>query len=317
MKTRSKKRMKVLPAAGILFLGLSAGWLLATKCSAPEESRKNTSEAKFENRLSRIVGDMPGKFGVAVISGEGDTLTFNNSSDYPMMSMFKLHEAIAVCYMLDAGGSGLDSVISVSRSTLDPDTWSPMLKDYSGEILSPTVGELVDYILVHSDNNASNLLFERIVATDETDSLIRIMLQNDYFKILCKETHIKTDNDRSYDNRTSPLAYAALLNRVFTDSIVSPEKQEFIRAAMEKCRTGMSRIGAGLPEDVYFAHRTGSGYVNVRGEIVAVNDGGYVRTPSGKSYSIAVFVKDFGGTQADAEDAIARISESIYNFMCE
>ena len=79
----------------------------------------------------------------------------------------------------------------------------------------------------------------------------------------------------------------------------------------------MSRIGAGLPEDVYFAHRTGSGYVNVRGEIVAVNDGGYVRTPSGKSYSIAVFVKDFGGTQADAEDAIARISESIYNFMCE
>ena len=128
-----------------------------------------------------------------------------------------------------------------------PDTWSPMLKDYSGEILSPTVGELVDYILVHSDNNASNMLFERIVATDETDSLIRIMLPQDDFKIVWKESHMKTDNDRSYDNRTSPLAYAALLNRVFTDSIVSPEKQEFIRAAMEKCRTGMSRIGADFP----------------------------------------------------------------------
>ena len=32
--------MKVLPAAGILFLGLSAGWLLATKCSARKKAEK-------------------------------------------------------------------------------------------------------------------------------------------------------------------------------------------------------------------------------------------------------------------------------------
>lgn len=79
----------------------------------------------------------------------------------------------------------------------------------------------------------------------------------------------------------------------------------------------MARIAAGLPEGVSFAHRTGSGYINSRGEVIAVNDGGYVLLPSGMGYSIAVLVKDFGGEPEEAEKVIAQISKAVYEFIAE
>lgn len=44
---------------------------------------------------------------------------------------------------------------------------------------------------------------------------------------------------------------------------------------------------------------------------------GYVLLPSGKGYSIAVLVKDFGGDQEEAEKIIAQISKAVYEFIAE
>ena len=288
-------------------------------CGNGRHRKSGNSDGYIElkRQLEEIVGDRQGKFGVAVIFDGKDTVTFNNSSDYPMMSMFKLHEAIAVCHALDVRRAGLDEEIEVRRGELDPDTWSPMLKEYTEDSFNVTVGKLIDYILVDSDNNASNLLFDRVISTLETDRYIRSVLPQDDFRIVYRESDMKADISRSYDNRTSPLSYACLVDRLFTESVVSDVKQDFIRQAMGRCNTGMARIAAGLPEGVSFAHRTGSGYINSRGEVIAVNDGGYVLLPSGKGYSIAVLVKDFGGDQEEAEKIIAQISKAVYEFIAE
>lgn len=274
-----------------------------------------TRYAAIKEKLKEITDDKPGRFGVAVIIDNTDTITLNNTADYPMMSMFKLHEAIAVCHVLEAEHKGLDSIMEISRSELDPDTWSPMLKDYKGPRFAVSIKDLLTYILVDSDNNASNLLFDRIVSPKETDAYIRSAVCSGDFRILHSEHDMKQDISKSYDNTCSPLSYAILINEVFTDSIIHRSDQEFIKAAMEKCNTGMSRLAAGLPENsgVNFAHRTGSGYINSRGEVTAINDGGYVQLPSGMGYSIAVFVRDFAGKQEEAEKIIARISSAVYN----
>lgn len=293
---------------------LCYGMLLLSSCCA---SGNSDGYIELKRQLEEIVGDRPGKFGVSVIFDGKDTVTFNNSSDYPMMSMFKLHEAIAVCHALDVRRAGLDEEIEVRRGELDPDTWSPMLKEYTEDSFNVTVGKLIDYILVDSDNNASNLLFDRVISTLETDRYIRSVLPQDDFRIVYRESDMKADISRSYDNRTSPLSYACLVDRLFTERVVSDVKQDFIRQAMGRCNTGMARIAAGLPEGGSFAHRTGSGYINSRGEVIAVNDGGYVLLPSGKGYSIAVLVKDFGGDQEEAEKIIAQISKAVYEFIAE
>ena len=146
-----------------------------------------------------------------------------------------------------------------------------MLKDYTTDIFSVSVKSLLDYTLVSSDNNASNILFEKVVSVVETDDYIHTLLPENDFCLVYKESEMKEDINRSYINCSSPLSYASLVDRLFTDSIVSKEKQDFIKDAMSRCDTGMSRIAAGLPAipGISFAHRTGSGYVDSLGRIIA------------------------------------------------
>lgn len=44
--------------------------------------------------ISQIVSACPGEIGVAIIINNTDTVKVNNRSVYPMMSVFKLHQAI-------------------------------------------------------------------------------------------------------------------------------------------------------------------------------------------------------------------------------
>lgn len=305
------KGCHTLAMAVVFGLGVAAcGSGTDKECVIPGKER-------LEARLMEITGGAPGKIGVGVVYENCDTMVVNDTPDYPMMSMFKLHEAIAASHVIDSRSASLDSVLVICCNELDADTWSPMMKEHSGDTISLTVGELLDYTLVHSDNNTSNILFERIVTPSATDSYIRSISPEGEFNITWMEADMKKDIMKSYDNRTSPLAYACLVNRLFTDSVLSSANQGFIKDAMRRCQTGLGRIAAGLPADgsVGFAHRTGSGYVNANGEIIAVNDGGYVSLPDGRGYSIAVFVKDFKGPQEAADSVIALVSSAVYNHL--
>ena len=106
------------------------------------------------------------------------------------------------------------------------------------------------------------------------------------------------DHSRAYSNTTSPLGAAELMDRLFTDSLVSREKQDFIKEALRECTTGKDRIAAPLTgkEGVGIAHKTGSGY-SENGVLAAHNDVAYISLPDGTHYTLAVFVKDFRGTE--------------------
>ena len=52
------------------------------------------------------------------------------------------------------------SVVLGLKTTSSANLWSPMLKDYSGPVISLTVRDLLRYTLTQSDNNASNLMFK-------------------------------------------------------------------------------------------------------------------------------------------------------------
>ncbi len=126
-----------------------------------EKFNREEGYVALEKELAGIVDSVPGQVGIAIIINNKDTVTLNNTNDYPLMSMFKLHEAIAVCHTLDMHSIGLDTAITLSINELDKNTWSPMLKDYTTDIFSVSVKSLLDYTLVSSDNNASNILFEK------------------------------------------------------------------------------------------------------------------------------------------------------------
>lgn len=285
--------------------------ILLTACRQ-REAVSNDYKTGLEKELTAISDSAKGDVGIALIY-DGDTLTVNNDAIYPMMSVFKLHQAVALCRMFEENGTSLDSVMTLRRSELDPDTWSPMLKDHTGEEISLPMRRLLEYTLIESDNNASNEMFVRLMSPAACDSVIAGIIPRGSFEIRFNEAEMQADHSRAYSNRTSPLGAAILIDRLFTDTLVGKSYQDFIKSALLRCQTGPDKISAALSETegITIGHKTGSGYRDENGRLAASNDVAFVTLPDGRHYALAVFVKDFDGTDAEAAATIARISAAV------
>lgn len=284
------------------------------------ESVKTTSLTDvLTDSISRIAAECPGEVGVAVIVKNTDTVAINNESIYPMMSVFKVHQALAICNDFDRRGITLDTVMELNQNELDPKTWSPMLKEHTESVISLPVRELLRYTLTQSDNNASNYMFRKLVDVAATDSFVATLIPRSDFQIAYTEEEMSADHDKAYSNHTSPLGAAVLINRLFTESIVSKVKQDFVTTTLGECKTGTDRIVAPLleKEGVKIAHKTGSGYTNEDGVLAAHNDVAYITLPNGVNYSLAIFVKDFKGNEKQASQYMAHISNAVYSILSQ
>ena len=315
--TRSKTRLLVLCVVAACAVVL-AFWMFPN--SAPKGKAQSSLTAVLADSLSRIASACPGEMGVAVIVNDAETIAVNNQSVYPLMSVFKVHQALALCDDFDKKGLSLDTLLTINRSELDPNTWSPMMKDHPKSVMSLTARDLLRYTLTQSDNNASNLLFKRLVDVAKTDSFVATIIPRSSFRIAYTEEEMAADHDRAYANYTSPLGAAILMNRLFTEKLVSDGKQDFIKNTLKECETGTDRIVAPLLEEpgAVIAHKTGSGYVDENGVLVAHNDVAYICLPHNNiSYTLAVFVKDFRGNEAQASRYIARVSAVVYSLLTQ
>ena len=291
-KIRISITVIALISAGVAAMSLSR----PVKDSAGSPSYKES----LTGAISGIVSGCPGETGVAVIIGSTDTVTVNNGNIYPMMSVFKVHQALAVCNAFDRSGQSLDTMMTIRRDALDPETWSPMMKEHPEPVIRLTVKDLMRYSLIWSDNNASNFMFSSLVSVPGTDSFIATLIPRSSFRIAYSESEMAADHSRAYSNTTSPLGAAELMDR----------------EALRECTTGKDRIAAPLTgkEGVGIAHKTGSGY-SENGVLAAHNDVAYISLPDGTHYTLAVFVKDFRGTEQQASEVIARISAAVYSIL--
>lgn len=272
-------------------------------------------ETCIERQIAEIITDVPGTVGVAFVS-DSDTVTVNNGQRFPMMSVFKLHQALAVMHRLDSLGWSPDSLLFISATELDRNTWSPMLKKYDDKYFRISIADLVHYSLTVSDNNASNILFTHIISPQETDVFLKSIADDRTFDIRYAESDMKAIHSLSYANSTTTLSAALLLRQVFKTEIVGQAGQDIIKEALVSVTTGQDRLGAILSDDsgIFFAHKTGSGYRNETGELIAHNDVGYFSFPDGHDYSLAVFIKDFRGSETEASAVIADISRCVYDY---
>lgn len=312
------RRIKIALAAVASIISSIASLMVPTACGTAVHDGTDSSYASIiSDTISEIVASYPGEIGVAVIIDDSDTVAVNNRNIYPMMSVFKVHQALALCDDFDRRGISLDTLITIRRDELDPHTWSPMMKDYPDSEFSLTVKDLLRYTLRQSDNNASNLMFRRLLGVEETDSFISTVIPRRDFRIAYTEAEMSADHRRAYSNSTSPLGAAELINRLFTDSLVSRDKQDFIMRTLGECETGKDRIAAPLldRDGVSIAHKTGSGYINEEGVLAAHNDVAYICLPNSTRYSLAVFVKDFKGNETQAAKAIAHVSAAVYSIL--
>lgn len=267
--------------------------------------------SRIHDKITEAVKGFRGKIGIAVIVDGKDTVTYNNSGHFPMMSVFKFHQALAVADFLQKKGIAMDTVIHIGKAELKDETYSPLRDKYPDGNLDMSVSDLLAYTLRFSDNNACDILFNHIVGVEDTDSYIR-SLGIDEFAIGADENAMHEDMGNSEKNWSTPLASAELLELFVTRRTVTGEYYDFIRKTMVECSTGESRLPLPLKgRKATIGHKTGTGFTNEKGELTGINDIGFVELENGCRYVITVFVTDSRESYADTERVIANVSAAV------
>lgn len=291
---------KIRKIALTVLLGGMSVWLCAQ------------TDASLRQELDERIGNCRAQVGIALVVDGKDTLTFQNEEAYPLMSVYKLHQALAVGNYLHELGKTPEERIVIRKEALKPDTYSPLRDKFPDGNLSLSVRELLEYTLQWSDNNACDILFAYTGGTAETDRYIRSLGLKE-FKVSCTEDEMHKDVDKCYGNWSAPLEMARLLEMLFTVNLDMGEFQPLIRQILLTCRTGLNRLPKPLEgTGVQIAHKTGTGGRNAAGDLMGINDAGVVFLPDGRRYVLVVFVKDSKESMEETEHIIADVSEIVY-----
>lgn len=289
----------------------------------PEGVRKIVNEeareprySQIEQRLDTYIRAKSARIGVAVIINGTDTISVNGRQEFPMLSVYKFPQALAVADYCTNHNMSLNDTIRISAAEMKPDTWSPMRDKYGRKDMALPLSEILAYSVMHSDNNACDVLFQLIGGPQLADSLMK-ELGYDEIHIQSTEAEMHNDPNLCYANRATPLQMAALFDRFYRQAMRHDSPiLEAVGAMMMQCVTGNNRLPLPLmPTNAEIGHKTGTGDVNSQGRIIAVNDAGYVFLPNKQGYAIAVFIADSGYGMADTEKIIADISEIVL-FSC-
>src|SRR5438445_6908622 len=141
---RHNRRM--IPATAVLILAATA----ATATPTPT----------LESRLAALAAEAGGVAGVAILHVEsGQRASLRGGERFCMASVYKLPIAIALLRSVDRGRIALDQKVTYGARDLRPGiAHSAIVDRAAGGSAAATVRELVEAMLIESDNTASDLV---------------------------------------------------------------------------------------------------------------------------------------------------------------
>ncbi len=267
----------------------------------------------LQQQIEAIIRSKQATVGVAVIGeDEKDPITVNNEHHYPMQSTYKFHLALAVLDQVDNNALSLEQKIHVTGKDLLPDTHSPLRDKYPRGNVDLPLMEILKYTVAQSDNNGCDILFRLLGGVEKVNRYVHDTGIRE-ISIAATEEDMHKDWDIQYTNWSTPLATAQLLEKVYHGKLLSPGSRSFLWNTMVETSTGTQRIKGLLPKDAVVAHKTGSGPTkdNI---IAACNDIGIVMLPSGKHFTIVVFIADSKEASNANESIIAEIAKTTWNY---
>lgn len=285
-------------------------YVLYFSISIALQAQQQTLESKIDNFLKGKKATV----GVAVLTDRNEILLYNNKMNYPLLSVFKFHVALAVLDKMNRQETPLDHIIHVKASQLQPNTYSPLRQKYPNQDLNISLGELLQYSISLSDNNACDILIKYAGGIGHIHQYIKKLDIND-FNLSETEDSMHRNPQKAYANWSTPSEMVRLLKMADEKNLFAPVYRDFLWKTMTETATGSNKLKGLLPSNTVVGHKTGSSDRNLKGVKMADNDAGIVIMPGGKKYYIAVFVTD--SSETDEEDAaiIAHISRIVYDEM--
>ena len=260
-----------------LALLLSLLWLVPQQASA----ESSPSLVQLEQQLVALVANKSADVGIAVLDlRSGNSVNIRGNRPYPMASTVKI--AVAATYLAQ---------VENGQRTLDH------------RIGGSTAANLMDRMIIHSDNVATDLLLKDLGGPDtvhqwlQSNGIANIRVDRTIAQLLRARRDL-------WDRRDSatPVAMVSLLQRLDTGNLLRPQSRSYLLDLMSRCMTGRNRMKALLPGGTRVEHKTGT----LDG---LTDDVGFITMPDGRRLAVAIFAR--GGR--DRPRTIAEAARTIYD----
>ncbi len=261
-----------------LFAFLVAGAFIAAQ---PAVAASKPELVPLEQQLAALAGAQPTELGFAAYDlGSDSSICINCEAAFPMASTVKIAVAAAYLSQVDFGRRSLDDRIG-----------------------SQTAGDLIQAMLIHSDNVATDRLIRNLGGPDEIHGWLKFHGLNKGIRVDRTIAELLSARRDLWDVRDSstPMAMIELLKKLETGNVLKPASHAYLLNLMGRCMTGKNRIRGLLPTSVRVENKTGT----LNG---LTSDVGYIRMPDGRKIAVAFFAR--GGT--DRPRAIAEAARAIY-----
>jgi len=236
--------------------------------------------ASLEQQLSFLVAGRSSDVGIAAVDlNTGESVSVRGNVAYPMASTVKVAVAALYLAQVDHGRRSLDDTIN-----------------------GVSARRLIDRMMIHSDNRATDVLLRDLGGPRVLDQWLRergvtgLRVDRTIAQLLADKRDLWDRRDSS-----TPLAMVDLLRRIYKAEIIKPESRNYLLDVMARCQTGKNRMKALLPRGVV-EHKTGTlnGYTS---------DVGFISLPDGRRIAVAMFAR--GG--ADRPRTLAQAARTIYD----
>lgn len=259
--------------------------------------------AGLEARLEERVQAATVQVGFAAVHVEsGARAGFAADTRFPMASVYKLPIALQVLHRIDAGQDRLDGSVRITPADRRGGARAIAARD-----TTRTVRALLEAMLVHSDNTASDLLLRRAggpaAVTERMRALGAADVRVDRYEQELLRGKVRFDDG---GDTATPQAMADLLVRLVRGEVLSPGGTAYVLDILERTETGPRRLKGKMPPDTPVAHKTGT----LAGH---VHDVGVITLPHGRGHwAVAAFVAGSKDVQ-QAEDLIADLARLVYD----
>ena len=272
-------------------------------------------------KIKDLLQDKKATIGVSIIANNlKDTISINESLHLPMQSVFKFPIALAVLSEVDKGRFKLNQKIKITPNDFNLSNdlvvnWSPIKEKYPNGT-TMTLGELIEYMVSQSDNNACDILLRLIGGTAVVE---KYLLQNQLPDISIKvsEGDMHKDWDTQFQNWATPISLNQLLIKSYAsgnDRMLSEKSYQFLWKAMKETSTAMNRLKGQLPQGTIVAHKSGSSGSIDKIVTPATNDIGIIFLPNGSPIFISVLVSNSLENEQTNDKIISDIAKIAWDY---
>lgn len=284
----------------------------------------------------------PGVLGVGLMNLEsGQNYFLNGERRFPLQSVIKLPLAAAVLGQIDLGRLLASERILLTDKQLSPQH-SPIAVAWPGR-RDYAVSELLEAMVVNSDNTAADVLLKRIGGpgaltawlTSEYLTGIRVdryerelqpeanglpafrpawreaaafAAARDKVPAATRQEAMKAYLVDPRDTAT-PRGMLEFLQKLERRDLMSATSTRLLLEMMGRTNRGATRLKAGLPADARLAHRPGTADF-AQGLSPAHNDVGIFTLADQRAYAIAVFLSGATLDEAGRDAIIARVARA-------